>query len=68
MKKEFNPVLEYKCPTTGGIRYVGVDPLGRMYSTNYFRYNGGWSPCVPVCLKDIRAVVDRARREGFEEV
>ena len=66
----FNPSHEYRfaSPTTGGVRYVGIDHEHRLFSRNYYMYNGGWRHCIECRLKDVKREVAWAIHAGYEEV
>ena len=64
----FDVQLKFVSPTTGGVRWVGVDHNKRVFSRDYFRHNGGWQPTIPARLKDVRGVVADCIRAGYEEV
>lgn len=62
--------LIFKSPTTGGVRWVGVDDERKLFSVNYYYYNG-----IIHCednrrcrLKDVREVVERCKANGYTEV
>ena len=65
----FKPQAEYLFRSSnGGVRYVGVDHTHKLFSRNYYMYNGGWRNCIECRLKDVRREVEQAIRAGYEEV
>jgi hypothetical protein len=63
-------VYRYKfvSDVTGGITYCEIDHDNKTYTTNYFKYNGGWIP-VPVTLKRIvKAAEQWAKEHGYTEI
>lgn len=60
--------FKFVSDVTGGIRYCEIDFDNKTYTTDYYRYNGGWHISELVPLWHVRAAVKWCEEHGYQNI